>query len=91
MAKPITERAIAEQMIETGQAILLASKQLDRVLDQATLAMTAVNDINAVPHQEHIEDIAKGYIAAGNAICERLDAEGDRATERAFWRVGGYP
>ncbi len=91
MAKPITERVIAEQMIETGQAILRASKQLDQALAHATLAMTAVSDINAVPHQEHIEDIAKGYIFAGKAICERLDAEGDRTTERAFWRVGGYP
>lgn len=75
MTRPLTPRQAAEAIEEFGDELASLIKAFERKLSGMNAAHFEA--INAIPHQEWLDDIAQGYRAAG----ERLNRECDHAEE----------
>lgn len=92
MRCPFTQRQAAERVEQFGDDLLALIKDFDRAVGR----MQPFDErINAIPHQERLEDIAKDFQLLGDRMCrecehaeEADDRRRDNPLEPDFRRLG---
>lgn len=88
MAERFTNRQEAEEIEQFGDDLLKLSRHLDWIADR--MSAGAIDAINAIPNQEHLDAIAKGFQALGAGLSRLCDAADERADRDRMVSVGGH-
>jgi hypothetical protein len=77
MATPFTPRQEAEAIEQFGDDLAALCRSLDDKCKR--LSPAAIERINAIPHQDHLDTVAEAFRKLGDEMCAKLDAADEGA------------
>jgi hypothetical protein len=84
----LTGREWAEAVEQFGEDLSRLNKAFDRLCDR--VAIPAVDRINEIPNQEHLQTIADAFRALGDRLCRECEAAEEAEDRRRLVSVGGH-
>lgn len=74
----LTQRVEAEAVEQFGDDLYKLVRAFDRLCHR--MHQDTCLEINQIPHQEHLEDIAKAYQKVGAELCRAADEHDEAVT-----------
>jgi ElaB/YqjD/DUF883 family membrane-anchored ribosome-binding protein len=93
MALPLTYRQEAEAIEQFGDDLAKLMRDFDQLC--ARMSPGAIDGVNAIPNQDHLDTVAEAFRALGDRLCRECDAaeeaddrRRDNPLEPDFRRLG---
>lgn len=68
----LTARAEAEAIEQFGDELAAMMRGFDRLCSR--MSAEAIEGVNAIPHQDHLDTVAEAFRALGDRLCRECDA-----------------